>query len=57
MPVGILTDRGRCPSLNAVIRAVALTRVGGCGARVTAIQRGFLGLWSPSRRWRWTCHR
>jgi len=42
--VGILTGGGDCPGLNAVIRAVTLALVGQCGARVTGIERGFLGL-------------
>jgi 6-phosphofructokinase 1 len=42
--VGILTGGGDCPGLNAVIRAVTLALVRQCGARVTGIERGFLGL-------------
>ena len=44
MHVGILTGGGDCPGLNAVIRAVTLALVHECGARVTGIRRGFLGL-------------
>ena len=43
MHVGILTGGGDCPGLNAVIRAVTLALVRD-GARVTGIERGFLGL-------------
>jgi len=42
--IGILTGGGDCPGLNAVIRAVTLALIHGCGARVTGIRRGFLGL-------------
>jgi ATP-dependent phosphofructokinase / diphosphate-dependent phosphofructokinase len=41
--VGLLTGGGDCPGLNAVIRAVTLALLQG-GARVTGIERGFLGL-------------
>lgn len=41
--VGVLTGGGDCPGLNAVIRAVTLALLQG-GARVTGIERGFLGL-------------
>ena len=44
MHVGILTGGGDCPGLNAVIRAVTLALINECGARVTGIERGFLGL-------------
>ncbi|MDT8998118.1 ATP-dependent 6-phosphofructokinase [Paucibacter sp. APW11] len=44
MHIGILTGGGDCPGLNAVIRAVTLALIEGCGARVTGIERGFLGL-------------
>lgn len=44
MHIGILTGGGDCPGLNAVIRAVTLALVNCCGARVTGIRRGFLGL-------------
>jgi len=44
MHIGILTGGGDCPGLNAVIRAVTLALVNECGARVTGIRRGFLGL-------------
>ena len=44
MHIGILTGGGDCPGLNAVIRAVTLALVNECGARVTGIERGFLGL-------------
>jgi len=42
--VGVLTGGGDCPGMNAVIRAVTLALVDECGARVTGIERGFLGL-------------
>jgi 6-phosphofructokinase 1 len=41
--VGLLTGGGDCPGLNAVIRAVTLALLQD-GARVTGIERGFLGL-------------
>ncbi|MCV2361053.1 ATP-dependent 6-phosphofructokinase [Paucibacter sp. TC2R-5] len=44
MHIGILTGGGDCPGLNAVIRAVTLALINQCGARVTGIRRGFLGL-------------
>ena len=44
MHIGILTGGGDCPGLNAVIRAVTLALVERCGATVTGIERGFLGL-------------
>ncbi|NDG40213.1 MAG: 6-phosphofructokinase, partial [Betaproteobacteria bacterium] len=44
MHVGILTGGGDCPGSNAVIRAVTLALINKCGARVTGIRRGFLGL-------------
>ena len=44
MHVGILTGGGDCPGLNAVIRAVTLALINEAGARVTGIERGFLGL-------------
>ena len=44
MHVGILTGGGDCPGLNAVIRAVTLALINECGATVTGIERGFLGL-------------
>jgi ATP-dependent phosphofructokinase / diphosphate-dependent phosphofructokinase len=44
MHIGILTGGGDCPGLNAVIRAVTLALINECGARVTGIERGFLGL-------------
>jgi phosphofructokinase-like protein len=44
MHIGILTGGGDCPGLNAVIRAVTLALINECGARVTGIKRGFLGL-------------
>jgi len=43
MHVGILTGGGDCPGLNAVIRTVTLALLRQ-GARVTGIERGFLGL-------------
>jgi ATP-dependent phosphofructokinase / diphosphate-dependent phosphofructokinase len=44
MHIGILTGGGDCPGLNAVIRAATLALVHEAGARVTGIERGFLGL-------------
>ena len=44
MHVGVLTGGGDCPGLNAVLRAVTLALIGEAGARVTGIERGFLGL-------------
>ena len=44
MHIGILTGGGDCPGLNAVIRAVTLSLRRECNARVTGIERGFLGL-------------
>ncbi|MCV2371258.1 6-phosphofructokinase [Roseateles oligotrophus] len=44
MHIGILTGGGDCPGLNAVIRAVTLALIKQCGAHVTGIRRGFLGL-------------
>ena len=43
MHIGILTGGGEGPGLNAVIRAATLALLGS-GARVTGIERGFLGL-------------
>ena len=50
MHVGILTGGGDCPGLNAVIRAVTLALINECGARVTGIERGFLGLLTSASR-------
>ncbi|MBZ8138809.1 6-phosphofructokinase [Rubrivivax gelatinosus] len=50
MHIGILTGGGDCPGLNAVIRAVTLSLINECGARVTGIERGFLGLLTRSSR-------
>ncbi|MBQ0931718.1 ATP-dependent 6-phosphofructokinase [Ideonella sp. 4Y16] len=50
MHIGILTGGGDCPGLNAVIRAVTLALINECGARVTGIERGFLGLLTRSVR-------
>jgi 6-phosphofructokinase len=50
MHVGILTGGGDCPGLNAVIRAVTLALLNECAARVTGIERGFLGLLTRSSR-------
>ncbi len=50
MHIGILTGGGDCPGLNAVIRAVTLSLINECGARVTGIERGFLGLITGARR-------
>jgi 6-phosphofructokinase 1 len=44
MHIGILTGGGDCPGLNAVIRAVTLALIHDGNARVTGIERGFLGL-------------
>ena len=43
MHIAILTGGGDCPGLNAVIRAATLELLH-AGARVTGIERGFLGL-------------
>jgi 6-phosphofructokinase 1 len=43
MHIGILTGGGDCPGLNAVIRAATLALLG-AGARVSGIERGFMGL-------------
>jgi len=50
MHVGILTGGGDCPGLNAVIRAVTLALINEAGARVTGIERGFLGLLTRASR-------
>jgi len=50
MHIGILTGGGDCPGLNAVIRAVTLALINECGAQVTGIERGFLGLLTRSVR-------
>ncbi len=50
MHIGILTGGGDCPGLNAVIRAVTLALINECGAKVTGIERGFLGLITRSAR-------
>jgi phosphofructokinase-like protein len=50
MHIGILTGGGDCPGLNAVIRAVTLSLINECGARVTGIERGYLGLLTHSVR-------
>jgi 6-phosphofructokinase 1 len=50
MHIGILTGGGDCPGLNAVIRMVTLALIHQCGARVTGIERGFLGLLTRSVR-------
>ncbi|MDO4682615.1 MAG: ATP-dependent 6-phosphofructokinase [Lautropia sp.] len=42
--VGVLTGGGDCPGLNAVIRAVTKSLINEAGARVTGIERGFLGM-------------
>lgn len=44
MHIGVLTGGGDCPGLNAVIRAVTKALINECGAQVTGIERGFLGL-------------
>ncbi|HJV97224.1 MAG TPA: 6-phosphofructokinase, partial [Albitalea sp.] len=44
MHIGVLTGGGDCPGLNAVIRAVTASLINEAGARVTGIERGFLGL-------------
>ncbi|MBL7134661.1 MAG: 6-phosphofructokinase [Phycisphaerae bacterium] len=41
--IGILTGGGDCPGLNAVIRAVAKSAIGG-GLEVVGIEDGYLGL-------------
>lgn len=48
MHIGILTGGGDCPGLNAVIRAVTLALINEARAKVTGIQRGFLGLCEPA---------
>ncbi len=50
MHIGILTGGGDCPGLNAVIRAVTLALRRECNARVTGIERGFLGLLTERTR-------
>ncbi|MBI5255642.1 MAG: 6-phosphofructokinase [Burkholderiales bacterium] len=50
MHVGILTGGGDCPGLNAVIRAVTLALINEGSARVTGIERGFLGLITGEHR-------
>ena len=50
MHVGILTGGGDCPGLNAVVRAVTLALIDEVGARVTGIERGFLGLLTRKAR-------
>jgi len=42
--IGIITGGGDCPGLNAVIRAVAKSAMGGYGISVIGIQDGFEGL-------------
>ncbi|MDO5103408.1 MAG: ATP-dependent 6-phosphofructokinase [Lautropia sp.] len=42
--VGVLTGGGDCPGLNAVIRAVTKSLINEAGAKVTGIERGFLGM-------------
>ena len=42
--VGILTGGGDCPGLNAVIRGVTNSLIKTVGARVTGIERGFMGM-------------
>jgi 6-phosphofructokinase 1 len=49
MHIGILTGGGDCPGLNAVIRAATLSLLH-AGARVTGIERGFLGLMRNTMR-------
>ena len=44
MHIGVLTGGGDCPGLNAVIRAVTKALINECGAQITGIERGFLGL-------------
>ncbi len=44
MHIGMLTGGGDCPGLSAVIRAVTLALINEAGARVTGIERGYLGL-------------
>ena len=50
MHVGVLTGGGDCPGLNAVIRAVTLALINEGRARVTGIERGFLGLLTRQSR-------
>lgn len=42
--VGVLTGGGDCPGLNAVIRAVTKSLIKTADARVTGIERGFMGM-------------
>jgi phosphofructokinase-like protein len=42
--IGILTAGGDCPGLNAVIRSVVKTAIGGHGLEVVGIKDGFEGL-------------
>lgn len=42
--VGVLTGGGDCPGLNAVIRAVTKSLINTAGAKVTGIERGFMGM-------------
>ena len=48
--IAISTGGGDCPGLNAVIRAVTLALINECNARVTGIERGFLGLLTRQTR-------
>ena len=50
MHVGILTGGGDCPGLNAVIRAVTLSLIDKGSARITGVERGFLGLLTRGTR-------
>ncbi len=42
--IGVMTAGGDCPGLNAVIRAVAKTALGGHNLEVMGIEDGFLGV-------------
>ncbi len=42
--VGVLTNGGDCPGLNAVIRAIAKTAIQQYGIEVWGIEDGFIGL-------------
>jgi 6-phosphofructokinase 1 len=47
--IGVLTGGGDCPGLNAVIRAVVKSAIGGYGWAVTGIEDGFEGLILPGK--------
>lgn len=47
--LGVLTNGGDCPGLNAAIRAVAKTATDKLGLQVTGIRDGFAGLVEPEK--------